>query len=69
MIANRHWEEQLYRLNQLQNITKFTVLLIVLLLYLKLTGKKMQEKHANFVTSQNPSYYTNEHDILTLLRT
>ena len=30
MIANRHQEEQLYRTNQLQNITKFTVINIML---------------------------------------
>ena len=29
----------------------------------------MQEKYANFVASQNPSCYTNEHDMLTLPHT
>ena len=50
-------------------ISVLSLPLIVLLFYLKLTGKKTQGKYANFVTSQNPSCYTNEHDILTLPRT
>ena len=37
-----------------------------MLLYLQLKGMKMQEEDANFVTSQNPSYYINKTRNMTL---